>query len=218
MKSIRKNNFNTTSIVDGQVGNANISNHFHHKFSSLFNNVKTSKKSLDVLYGCIDAKCNDTCIYNNHGVENNMHHCHVIDMYDVKNAVKKLKSDKIDVDGNFMSNNLIHGTDMLFKYLSHLFTCMITHGFAPTSFLQSTMIPIPKGARADLTDSDMYRSIAISSLLSKILDNIIIDEQCASLSTSNYQFGFKANSSTVLCSTMVIETIQYYLENNRQSV
>jgi len=41
----------------------------------------------------------------------------------------------------------------------------------------------------------MYRSIAISSLLSKILDNIIIDKQRASLSTSNYQFGFKANSS-----------------------
>ena len=87
---------------------------------------------------------------------------------------------------------------------------MICHGFAPITFLQSYMIPLPKGARANLSDSNMYRSIAISSLLSKILDNVIIDRQYSLLSTSNYQFGFKAKSSTVLCSTMVIETIQYY--------
>ena len=95
---------------------------------------------------------------------------------------------------------------------------MISHGFAPSSFLQSTMIPIPKGARINLSDSNMYRSIAISSLLSKILDNVIIERQYNALSTSNYQFGFKPNSSTVLCSTMLIETVQYYLERGGQSV
>ena len=64
----------------------------------------------------------------------------------------------------------------------------------------------------------MYRSIAISSLLSKIFDNVIIERQLDLLSTSNYQFGFKAKSSTVLCTTMVNETIQYYIENGGQAV
>ena len=80
------------------------------------------------------------------------------------------------------------------------------------------MIPLPKGARADLSNSDMYRSITISSLLSKILDNIVIERQQDFLSTSNYQFGFKAKSSTVLCTTTVNETIQYYIENRGQVV
>ena len=80
------------------------------------------------------------------------------------------------------------------------------------------MIPIPKGGKVCSTNTDLYRSIAISSILSKILDYVIIDQQSDSLGTSDYQFGFKSHSSTMLCSTMLIETIQYYDENGRQPV
>ena len=69
-----------------------------------------------------------------------------------------------------------------------------------------------------MSDSDTYRSIAISSLLGKILDHIIIEKQSDPLKTCNYQFGFKAKSSTVLCSTMVNETVQYYTENGSKPV
>ena len=92
-----------------------------------------------------------------------------------------------------------------------MFSSMINHGYAPDTFLQANMIPIPKGARANVTDSNMYRSIAISSIMSKILDNVIIEQQQFALYTSAYQFGFKSKASTVLCSTMVVETVQYYL-------
>ena len=57
------------------------------------------------------------------------------------------------------------------------------------------MVPIPKGARANVTDSNMYRSIAISSIMSKILDNVIIEQQQLPLATSAYQFGFKSKKS-----------------------
>ena len=92
---------------------------------------------------------------------------------------------------------------------------MISHGYVPDTFLQANMTPIPKGARANVTDSNMYRSIAVvycSSIMSKILDNVIIEQQQFALSISAYQCGFKSKASTVLCSTMVVETVQYYLE------
>ena len=95
---------------------------------------------------------------------------------------------------------------------------MINHGYAPATFLQSNMLPIPKGARANLTDSNMYRSIAISSIMSKILDNVITEQQQLSLATSSYQFGFKSKASTALCTTMMVETIQYYLEKGDHSI
>ena len=85
---------------------------------------------------------------------------------------------------------------------------MVHHGFCPPTFICANIIPIPKGSKANLSDSDKYRSITISSLLGKILDHIIIVKQSEALKTSNYEFGFKANSSTVLCSTMVNETVQ----------
>ena len=85
---------------------------------------------------------------------------------------------------------------------------MISHGYEPDTFLQANMIPIPKGATANVTDSNMYRSIAISSIVSKILDNVITEQQQFALSTSAYQFGFKFKASAVLCTTMVMETVQ----------
>ena len=173
VKYTRKNNFNTTSIVDGYVGNVEIANHFQSKFEKLFNSVESSKEQLESLYTCINNRVHHSC--DSISIDNCMH-CHVITKVDIIEATSHLKSDKCDQDGILLSNNFIHGTDLLYEYLALLFTCMIN------------------------------------------LDNIIIARQYVSLSTSNYQFGFKAKSSTVLCSTMVNETIQYYLEKGGQSV
>ena len=107
---------------------------------------------------------------------------------------------------------------ILFLYLSFLFSSMLSHGYAHDTFLQANMIPIPKSARANVTDSNMHRSIAISSIMSKILDNVIIEQQQFALSTSSYQFGLKSKASTVLCSTMVVETVQCYFEKGDHSV
>ena len=95
---------------------------------------------------------------------------------------------------------------------------MIYHSYAPSPFIRASVIPIPKGQKALLTDSDKYRSIAISSTLSKIFDHVIINSQSEVLKTSDYQYGFKYKSSTVLCSTMVTETIQYYTEKGGKPV
>ena len=92
------------------------------------------------------------------------------------------------------------------------------HGYFPSLFVCANIIPIHKGSKANFSDSEKFRSIAISSLLGNILDHIIFERQSKSLTTSNYQFGFKANSSTVLCSTMVNETVQYYTENGGKLV
>ena len=46
----------------------------------------------------------------------------------------------------------------------------------------------------------------------------MFDKQSALLlvSTSGLQFGYKRNSSTVMCTTMFSETIEYYVSNNSQ--
>ena len=90
---------------------------------------------------------------------------------------------------------------------------MVYHNFAPQTFICGKIIPIPKSSKPVLTCSDKYRSIAISNVIGKILDHVIIDRQSECLKTCDYQFGFKPKASTVLCSTMVNKTIQYYTEN-----
>ena len=63
----------------------------------------------------------------------------------------------------------LHGKHLLYKCIAQLFSAMLCYGFAPCLFLRSTMIAIPKGGRSSTSNSDHFRSIAISSILSKIL-------------------------------------------------
>ena len=65
-------------------------------------------------------------------------------------------------------------------------------------------MPIPKNKRGNKCDSNNYR---------KIFDIIIFDKQQMSLETDVLQLGFKKNSSTVICTSMLKETIDYYNEN-----
>ena len=63
---------------------------------------------------------------------------------------------------------------MLNVYISLLFTCMLTHGMPPSGLLLSTIVPIHKNKRGNLSDSSNYIAIALSSLLCKLFDTIII--------------------------------------------
>ena len=90
---------------------------------------------------------------------------------------------------------------------------MISHGIVPDSFLKANVVPIPKNIRVDLTDSNNYRAIEMSSIFSKILDEIINNKQSTQLKTSDYQFCFKKHSSTIMCTTTLTETIKYYVGN-----
>ena len=106
----------------------------------------------------------------------------------------------------------------MFKYLRVLYTSKFFNGFCPPSFICANIIRIPNGSKVNLSDSDKYRSIAIVSLLGNILDYIIIGKQFDALTTSQHQYGFKANFSTVICSTMVNEIVQHYTENDAKRV
>ena len=84
----------------------------------------------------------------------------------------------------------------------------------PPVFLHGVVIPIPKSIKLSLSSSCNYRVIVLSSIFSKILDKTIMSLQSEYLMTSELQFGFKEHSSTIMCSTLLIETVEYYVSNN----
>ena len=65
--------------------------------------------------------------------------------------------------------------------------------------LTSTVIPIPKGNNANVTESANYRCISLSSIFGKLFDMLVPDRYGGDLCSSNYQFGFKAKRSTDIC-------------------
>ena len=131
--------------------------------------MKCSEDEHNLLGTNIDLEAERYCNNNEICKKSEFTHCHVIRSSDVMSAIGKLKSDKVNDNCLAYSNNFIHGTELLFQYLSVLFTSMVFHGFCPPSFICANIIPIPKGSKVNLTDSDKYRSMAISSSLGKIL-------------------------------------------------
>lgn len=94
---------------------------------------------------------------------------------------------------------------------------MLVHGVCPNSMTSGTMVPIPKGSRKLLSNSDNYRAITLSSIISKIFDWVILIKENDALISSNLQFGFKEHVSTTHCTFTMSEIISHY-NFNRSNV
>ena len=92
----------------------------------------------------------------------------------VKESTRKLKPAKTDPVINITSDYLINSPDRLYQILTRCLKTYIIHGHVSDFLLTSMMIPIIKDKLGDSASSDNYRSIAISSLVMKIFDLVIL--------------------------------------------
>ncbi len=90
------------------------------------------------------------------------------------------------------------------------FTAFLTHGLSPALLNTSYLVPIPKNYGASLSHSDNYRAIALNTLFNKLLDYIFIESLKDELKTSDFQFAYKNNFSSTLCSFLAMETIHHF--------
>ena len=123
---------------------------------------------------------------------------------DVHLVMKNIKHEKRDGTVNVMSECIIHAPHRLQVLLAILFNSIVIHGTAAEGLLQGSMTPIPK-SQAMTRLSDKFRAITLSSLIGKIFDLIILRKQKQSLMSDDLQFGFKEQSSTTLCTNMLLD-------------
>ena len=72
-------------------------------------------------------------------------------------------------------------------------------GYIPSSFIQTSIIPILKNGNGDASDNNNYRLIAIVSAMSKLFELCLSKILDGYLCTSENQFGFKEKHATDLC-------------------
>ena len=58
--------------------------------------------------------------------------------------------------------------------LTFVLNSLIAHNIIPHEMLSGTIVPIPKNKRKSLNDSSNYRSITLSSIVGKLMDNAIL--------------------------------------------
>jgi hypothetical protein len=99
---------------------------------------------------------------------------HVINFSDVSNAQCKLKARTADGTNDLMSDALINSGSSMVVNLSLLFSAILRHRVSPDNMLLATLIPIPKSTKKCVKDSTNYRTIAPGSVLSKLLDMVLL--------------------------------------------
>ena len=199
VKKITKTNNSLPNVIDDTTGIVEISNIFAEKYDTLYNSVSFRQQDLCALTREIATQITNAGTNNTHNIT----------VQDVKKAITKLKLGKKEESGLF-SNHFIYGSERLMIMITLLFNSMLVHGIAPDKLILGTMIPLIKDSRASKQNSDNYRALTLGTVLSKILDIVILNRQKDVLETSDLQFGFKENLSTSMCSFMVLETIAYY--------
>ena len=206
-KMIKSNNI-LPNTIDGEDDSSEITKIFCEKYDSLYNSVGYSSQDMNKLVEDINSRIEielqNTVVTNNKK--------EFITIKEVKTAISQLKLGKKEENG-LSSNHFKIGSERLFIVITLLFNCMLSHGIAPDDLLLGTMIPLIKDSRGNKECSNNYRSLTLGTGLSKVLDITIRNQQSASLNSSELQFGFKEDSSTTMCTFMVLETIEYYKKN-----
>ena len=129
----------------------------------------------------------------------------------VKKAVGRLKPQKSDVSGGFVSDALKNAPDILYVQLAGVFRSWLYHGTVTPSLLACSFLPLLKSTLKDPSDPDSYRAIAGSSLILKTFELVVLILWGELLSSDSLQFGYKAKTSTTHCTWLVSEVVQHML-------
>ena len=107
----------------------------------------------------------------------------------VRQAVEKMKPNKTDVSGSYVSDALKNSPDILFDQLANVFRSWVVHSTVTPSLLACSFLPLLKSSLKDPSDLSSYRAIAGSSLVLKAFEMVIILLWGQHLSSDSLQFG-----------------------------
>ena len=203
VRKMRKISPTVSSMIDGVT--VNIETHFANVYDKLYNSIDDNENLTTVLRHLNTKRDSKSMIE----VEK-------ITPALIKEAINKLKNDKTDPLYHFNSDCMKNAPPILSEHLAKFFRMYMTHGHLSSVILVSTIIPLIKDKLGDISSSNNYRSVALSSLLLKIFDWIILLLHGDKLSTDELQFDYQQNTSTNMCTWLAIETIDYFLRNGSE--
>ena len=128
----------------------------------------------------------------------------------VKSLISKLSKNKNDSSFDWESDALKVGVGALSVPISDLLRVMLIHGFIPKILLVCQLIPIVKNNKESKLSSSNYRLIAITSLLLKLFDHLVLEFSHDDLKPSAHQMGFQSGLSTTMCTWSLVETINFF--------
>ena len=194
LKKIRHHSPQIATSIDGK--NDDLANHFKGLYAELYNSVNDDNETFKIR-DSISEKVTYTELFEVNKVTPHL----------VKEATSKLSQNKSDPVYFYSSDCLRNGTDLLYELLSVVFQSFLIHGHFTIFLLLANLIPIVKDKLGSINARKNYRSIAISSLVLKMFDWVVILLYGSALELDDLQFAYQSGCSTTMCTWSVLETI-----------
>ena len=123
------------------------------------------------LFNCIKKDNNVHDLYNNVCYEPDIEVSHA----DITSGIEGLANNKsCGLDG-VSAEHLKHSSNRIVPMLAMCFTGFFIHGMLPPSMIYVVLVPIVKDKRASVCSTSNYRPIALASIMSKLLEKIILN-------------------------------------------
>ena len=203
IKQIRNTRQVVATSMDGV--NVNIPEHFRSIYSNLYNSVDDADNMAKVSTE-VEENIGPTSLSDVEKVTPTL----------IKQAASKLKPGKSDPVFSFSSDCLKIESDRLCELLSIIIQSFLVHGHVTRFLLLATLVPIIKDKLGSLNSSKNYRSIAISSLILKLIDWIILLLFGSTFGLNDLQFAYQPGVSGYMCTYAVLETVDYFLRNGSE--
>ena len=100
----------------------------------------------------------------------------VFEACEVARAIKQLKSGKsVGLDG-IHAEHMRHCDVRFNKHLNMLPPSMVRHSYLPNDLTRTIIVPVVKEKLGNVTVNDNYHPIALTTVISKVLELLILDK------------------------------------------
>ena len=125
-------------------------------------------------------------------------------------SIKSLKCGKASGLDGLSAEHLKYADDKLCVLFSIALNAMVIHNFIPETMLDTIIVPLIKDKNGNISDHENYRPLALTCVISKMFEFLILHRYQDLLRTTANQFGFKQKLSTDMCIFSLKQIIEYY--------
>lgn len=189
----RNNKCDTVTEIDGIKGCNSIADLFYNKFSAISGNEDNGYK-LNYRYSGNNVLVNK------------------FSMNVVKSAIGNLNTG-IGFDC-IHSNHLKFLSSCNIMFLTMFFNSCLIHNYVPKKMLEGVIRPIPKDRLGNMRSSVNYREVMVSSNIFKVFEYCLLPQLKKYIKLSCHQFGYRQQTSTLMATALLKETVNRYLNEN----
>lgn len=198
IKKLNQSNAPIVSTVDGVTGTKNVTEMWKTHFEMLLNSSNNTSEKDHVLNKISGVTINN-CFLQRFTVD------------EVKESLKNVKNGKTCGLDSIYGEHLKFAHNRLHVLLSLLFNAIVIHGYIPLEFMDTLLVPLIKDKNGNLSDKNNYRPLAITCIISKLMEIVVLNRYKDKFKSTDNQFGFKNKLSTELCIYSLKQITDYYV-------